>query len=55
MTAEVTTRDGRRLNKAVSDAMPGAVWHPVGGASHFVAIGSGNGICAVAAADRRAP
>lgn len=37
------------INKAVSDAMPGAVWHPVEGAGHFVAIGSGDEILAVAA------
>nr|WP_234712958.1 alpha/beta hydrolase [Mycolicibacterium komanii]CRL76826.1 alpha/beta hydrolase [Mycolicibacterium komanii] len=39
------------INKAVSDAMPGAVWHPVDGAGHFVAIGSGDEIFAVAAAE----
>lgn len=37
------------INKAVADAMPGAVWHPVDGAGHFVAIGSGDEILAVAA------
>jgi pimeloyl-ACP methyl ester carboxylesterase len=37
------------INKAVADAMPGAVWHPVAGAGHFVAVGAGNEIFAVAA------
>jgi hypothetical protein len=30
------------INKTVADRMPGAVWHPVEGAGHFVAIGSGD-------------
>ena len=37
------------INKAVADAMPGAVWHPVDGAGHFVAIGAGDEIFAIAA------
>ena len=37
------------INRAVADAMPGAVWHPVEGAGHFVAIGAGEEIFAVAA------
>ena len=37
------------INKAVADALPGAVWHPVDGAGHFVAIGSGDDIFAIAA------
>ena len=37
------------INKAVADAMPGAVWHPVDGAGHFVAIGAGEEIFAIAA------
>ncbi|KUH92800.1 alpha/beta hydrolase [Mycobacterium sp. IS-3022] len=37
------------INKAVSDAMPGSVWHPVDGAGHFVAIGAGDDIFAIAA------
>jgi pimeloyl-ACP methyl ester carboxylesterase len=37
------------INKAVADAMPGAGWHPVEGAGHFVAIGSGDDIFAIAA------
>ena len=39
------------INKAVADAMPGAVWHPVEGAGHFVAVGAGDDIFAVAAAE----
>jgi pimeloyl-ACP methyl ester carboxylesterase len=37
------------INKAVADAMPGAVWHPVDGAGHFVAVGSGDDVFAIAA------
>lgn len=37
------------INKAVADAMPGAVWHPVEGAGHFVAVGSADDVFAVAA------
>lgn len=37
------------INKTVADRMPGAVWHPVDGAGHFVAIGSVDDIFAVAA------
>ncbi|MFY9918007.1 MAG: alpha/beta hydrolase, partial [Mycobacterium sp.] len=37
------------INKAVADAMPGTVWHPVDGAGHFVAVGSGDEILAIAA------
>ncbi len=39
------------INKAIADRMPGAVWHPVEGAGHFVAIGSGDDILAIAAAE----
>ena len=42
------------INKAVADRMPGAVWHPVEGAGHFVAIGSGDEIFAIAAREMRA-
>jgi len=57
----VTTLDGRQLaylevgdphgpiNKAVADAMPGAVRHPLEGAAHFVAVGAADEIFAVAA------
>lgn len=37
------------INKPVADRMPGAVWHPVAGAGHFVAIGSADDIFAIAA------
>jgi pimeloyl-ACP methyl ester carboxylesterase len=37
------------INKAAADAMPGAVWHPVEGGGHFVAVGSGDDIFAIAA------
>ncbi|MDI1283249.1 MAG: alpha/beta hydrolase [Reyranella sp.] len=37
------------INKAVADRMPGAVWHPVEGAGHFVAVGSADELFGVAA------
>ena len=37
------------INKTVADRMPGAIWHEVEGAGHFVAVGSGNDIFAIAA------
>lgn len=37
------------INKAVADAMPGTVWHPVEGGGHFIAVGSGDEILAIAA------
>lgn len=37
------------INKTIADRMPGAVWHPVEGAGHFVAIGAGDEILAIAA------
>ncbi|WKG02280.1 alpha/beta fold hydrolase [Mycolicibacterium sp. HK-90] len=37
------------INRAVADRMPGAVWHPVDGAGHFVAIGCADEIFAIAA------
>ncbi|MBX9773364.1 MAG: alpha/beta hydrolase [Xanthobacteraceae bacterium] len=37
------------INKQIADHMPGAVWHPVEGAGHFVAVGSADEIFAVAA------
>jgi pimeloyl-ACP methyl ester carboxylesterase len=39
------------INKAVADAMPGSVWHPVETAGHFIAVGEGTDIFAVAAQD----
>lgn len=37
------------INEAVADRMPGAVWHPVEGAGHFVAVGAGDDVFAIAA------
>jgi pimeloyl-ACP methyl ester carboxylesterase len=37
------------INKAVADATPGSVWHPVEGAGHFVAVGAADDIFAIAA------
>ena len=37
------------INKEVADLMPGAVWHPVEGAGHFVAVGSADDVFAIAA------
>ena len=39
------------INEAVADRMPGAVWHQVEGAGHFVAIGSADEIFGIAAED----
>ncbi len=43
------------INKAVAGAMPGAVWHPVAEAAHFVAVGVGDEILAIAAEELGAP
>lgn len=37
------------INRTVADRMPGAVWHLVEGAGHFVAVGSGDDVFAIAA------
>jgi pimeloyl-ACP methyl ester carboxylesterase len=37
------------INKQVADRMPGSVWHSVEGAGHFVAVGSGDDVFAIAA------
>ncbi|MBY0288567.1 MAG: alpha/beta hydrolase [Mycobacteriaceae bacterium] len=37
------------INRAVADAMPGSVWHPVDRGGHFIAVGEGDAILAVAA------
>jgi pimeloyl-ACP methyl ester carboxylesterase len=42
------------INKEVADRMPGAIWHPVAGAGHFVSIGAGDDIFAIVAQDLRA-
>ncbi|BDY26519.1 alpha/beta fold hydrolase [Mycolicibacterium mageritense] len=39
------------INKAVAEAMPGAIWHPVDGAGHFVAIGGADEILEITAKD----
>lgn len=43
------------INKTVADRMPGSVWHPVEGAGHFVAVGAGNEILAIAAEELGVP
>ena len=43
------------INKAVADAMPGTVWHPVEGAGHFIAVGAGDDIFGIAAKEMGAP
>jgi pimeloyl-ACP methyl ester carboxylesterase len=37
------------INKQVADQMPGAVWHPVEGAGHFVAVGAADELFGIAA------
>lgn len=37
------------INKTVADRMPGAVWHPVEGAGHFVAVGEADDIFRITA------
>lgn len=37
------------INKQIADRMPGAIWHPVEGAGHFVAVGSADELLALAA------
>ncbi|MFO0875680.1 MAG: alpha/beta hydrolase, partial [Phycisphaerales bacterium] len=37
------------INKQVADRMPGAAWHPVDGAGHFVAVGAADEIFGIAA------
>jgi pimeloyl-ACP methyl ester carboxylesterase len=39
------------INKTVAERMPGAIWHPVEGAGHFIAIGAADEILGIAAAD----
>lgn len=43
------------INKMVADRMPGAIWHPVEGAGHFVAVGSADEVFAIAAEELRSP
>jgi len=42
------------INKTVADRMPGAVWHPVDGAGHFVAVGAGDDIFRITAEEMEA-
>ena len=42
------------INKTIADEMPGAVWHPVEGAGHFVAVGAADEVFAIAAEEMRA-
>jgi pimeloyl-ACP methyl ester carboxylesterase len=37
------------INQTIAKRMPGAVWHEVPGAGHFVAVGAGDDVLAVAA------
>jgi pimeloyl-ACP methyl ester carboxylesterase len=39
------------INKDIADRMPGAIWHPVEHAGHFVAIGAVNEILGIAAVE----
>jgi pimeloyl-ACP methyl ester carboxylesterase len=42
------------INQEIADRTPGAVWHPVPGAGHFVAIGAADEILGIAAEELRA-
>lgn len=42
------------INRTVADRMPGAVWHQVEGAGHFVAVGAGDDVFAIAARELEA-
>ena len=39
------------INKTVAERTPGAVWHPVSGGGHFIAVSHANDILALAAKD----
>ncbi len=39
------------INRTITDRMPGAVWHQVDGAGHFVAVGAQDEILAIAAGE----
>jgi hypothetical protein len=41
------------INTTIADRMPGAIWHPVEGGGHFVAIGAGDEILGGEALRRR--
>ena len=55
MAEVVTTPDGRHLAYLAVGDPHGAVWHPVKGAGHFVAVGAGDEIFALAAKELGAP
>ena len=42
------------INRTIADRMPGAIWHPVEGGGHFIAIGAGDEILGIAATELRA-
>jgi pimeloyl-ACP methyl ester carboxylesterase len=42
------------INLAIADRMPGAVWHSVESAGHFIAVGAADDILAIAAEELRA-
>ena len=39
------------INKTVADKTPGAIWHPVSGGGHFIALSHANEMLALAAKD----
>ncbi|MDT5285872.1 MAG: hypothetical protein QOF88_761, partial [Mycobacterium sp.] len=39
------------INKTVADQTPGAIWHPISGGGHFIAVSHANDILALAAND----
>jgi pimeloyl-ACP methyl ester carboxylesterase len=39
------------INKTVADKTPGAIWHPISGGGHFIAVSHANDILAIAAKD----
>jgi pimeloyl-ACP methyl ester carboxylesterase len=39
------------INKTVADKTPGAIWHPISGGGHFIAVSHANDILALAAND----
>lgn len=39
------------INKTVADKTPGAIWHPIAGGGHFIAVSHANDILALAAND----
>ena len=57
MTGEVATRDGRALSYVeVGDADgPLVIHNPVEGAGHFIAVGAGDEVFAIAAEELGAP